>query len=26
MFWNEAAAVSAWRETTAFLDRHLPIS
>ena len=25
MFWNEAAAVSAWRETTAFLDRHLPV-
>jgi carboxymethylenebutenolidase len=24
MFWNEAAAASAWRQTTAFLARHLP--
>ncbi len=24
MFWNEAAAASAWEKTTAFLARHLP--
>ena len=26
MFWNEGAAASAWSQTTAFLDRHLPVS
>ncbi len=25
MFWNEAAAASAWGKTTDFLARHLPL-
>jgi carboxymethylenebutenolidase len=25
MFWNEAAAASAWEQTTTFLARHLPV-
>jgi carboxymethylenebutenolidase len=26
MFWNEAAAASAWEQTSSFLARHLPVS